>query len=129
MPQQLVPGHHYSQVVQQLDKIPTVRSISTAYQLSLREKRQKSTAVRNTFQRDDLILWNPRKHAHSFRSSKLAPKLLGPYIVHTQLGIDITCRRIQMNTDHVFHASHVTPYIRNIEDAKNIALLDKNEYN
>ena len=102
--------------------------LSTTYQLSRREKRQKSTAVRNTFQRDDLILWNPRAHAHSFRSFKLAPKLLGPYIVHMQLGNNITCRHVQMNTDHIFHASRVNPYIGNIEGAKNIALMDKNEH-
>ena len=129
MPQELVPGHHYGDFVQQLDRnLSTVRSISCAYQLSLREKRQKDTTIRNTFQQNDLILWNPREHENSFRSSKLAPKLLGPYIVQDQLGNDITCRHLRMNTNHVFHSSRVTPYIGNINDAEDLALLDKDEY-
>ena len=129
MPQQLVPGHHYGDFVKQLDKnLSTVRSISSAHQLSLREKRQKDTTIRNTFQQNDLILWNPREHENSFRSSKLAPKLLGPYIVQDQLGNDITCRHLRMNTNHVFHSSRVTPYIGNINDAEDLALLDKDEY-
>ena len=69
-----------------------------------KKKRQKNTTIRNTFQQNDLILWNPREHESSFRSSKLAPKFLGPNIVQKQLGHDITCRHVQMNTNHVFHS-------------------------
>ena len=106
MAQKLVPGHHYGEFVQQLDKnLSTVRSISSAYQFSPREKkRQKNTIIRKTFQQNDLILWNPREHESFFRSSKLAPKFLGPHIVQKQLGHDITCRHVQMNTNHVFHS-------------------------
>ena len=43
MPQHLVPGHHYGEFVQQLDKnLSTVRSISSACQLSLRVNDRKT---------------------------------------------------------------------------------------
>ena len=49
------------------------------------------TIVENTYQPGDLVLWNPREHAHSFRTTKLAPKLLGLYMVQHQTRNEIHC--------------------------------------
>ena len=80
------------------------------------------------YQPGDFILWNPQEHPKSFRSTKLAPKLLGPYVVIHQKTNDITCQHLQSHTEHVFHSSRVSPYIGSEVSAKNISLLDAEEY-
>ena len=67
-------------------------------------------------------------HAHSFRTTKLAPKLLGPYMVQHQTKNKIHCIHQHLNTSHVFYASKLSPYIGNPSDAKHIGLLDSDEY-
>ena len=49
-------------------------------------------------QPSDLVLWNPRKYAQSFRTTKLAPKLLGPYMVQNQTKNEIHCIQQHLNT-------------------------------
>ena len=88
-PLPLVPGNNYSDLVQELDhNLATVRAITTAFQQSLRTRRLRNQ-ITNLYQPGDLILWNPREHVNSSRSSKLAPKLLGPYSVISQERNDI----------------------------------------
>ena len=129
LPLELVPGHQYGDLVQQLDaNLSTVRSITTAFQDSLRTARTTRTQEQNVFQSGDLILWNPRENIHSFRSSKLAPKLLGPYIVTSQTGNDIVCKHAHLDTLHKFHSSRVTPFIGTLPSAKVLGLLDRDEY-
>ena len=76
----------------------------------------------------DYVLWNPKEHPHALRSSKLAPKLLGPYLVNQQLGNDVHCNHCQLNTPHVFHADRLTPFFGTEVDAKTLSLLDKDEF-
>ena len=105
LPQPLIPGDSYGDLVSQLDyNLATVRSITANFQQSLRESRQ-------AYQPGDLVLFNPREHEHSFRSSKLAPKLLGPYKVLRKLKNDITCEHCICNTTHIFHSDRVMPFI------------------
>ena len=65
------------------DNLATVRSISDEFQCSLRTQRQAPTPPhhQNKYHPGDYVLWNPKEHPHALRSSKLAPKLLGPYLV------------------------------------------------
>jgi hypothetical protein len=130
-PQPLPPGHSYHDFITRLDEnLATVRSITNDYQCSLRTKRQAPTppAHQNQYQPHDLILWNPKEHNHSFRSSKLAPKLLGPYTVQSQLGNEVTCTHCQLQTTHVFHCDRITPFFGTHASAKTIGLLDKEEF-
>ena len=126
LPIKLVPGHNYGDLVRQLDhNLATVRSATANYQQSLR---QDDTLSRNTYQPGDLILWNPREHPMAFRSTKLAPKLLGPYIVKQQLRNTVICTHSQFHTEHSFHSNRISPYIGSLNDAQRISILDKDEY-
>ena len=129
LPIKLVPGHNYGDLVRQLDhNLATVRSATANYQQSLRVSRQDDTLSRNTYQPGDLILWNPREHPMAFRSTKLAPKLLGPYIVKQQLRNTVICTHSQFHTEHSFHSNRISPYIGSLNDAQRISILDKDEY-
>jgi hypothetical protein len=131
LPPPLVPGTPYSSLVQQLNtNLATVRSITAQFQTELRQSRQSSTPAthHNKFHSGDLILWNPRENTHSFRSSKLAPKLLGPYMVLSQKNNDIDCEHVVTNNKHTFHADRVSPYIGSKLSAERIGLLDREEY-
>jgi hypothetical protein len=131
LPPPLVPGTPYSSLVHQLNtNLATVRSITAQFQTELRQARQSPTPAthQNKFQSGDLILWNPRENTHSFRSSKLAPKLLGPYMVLSQDNNDINCEHVVTNNKHTFHADRVTPYIGSKLSAERIGLLDREEY-
>ena len=59
------------------------------------------------------------------RSSKLAPKLLGPYSVTSHVQNKISCVHLQQKTTHEFHSDRVTPFL---DHARNIALLDREEF-
>ena len=100
------------------------------YQLELRERRQQlhPQLWQNIYQPGDMILWNPKENAHSFRSTKLASKLLGPYVVIQQLANDISCRHMHSNTEHVLHSSRVSPFIGSDVSARKVSLLDSEEY-
>ena len=104
LPLPLVPGNNYCDLVQELDhNLATVRAITTAFQQSLRTRRLRKQ-ITNLYQPGDLILWNPREHVNSFRSSKLAPKLLGPYSVISQERNDIICPNLFVR--HYYIASN-----------------------
>ena len=131
LPPPLPPGHSYGEYVNQLDiNLTTIRAITSKFQHDLRQQRQMFTPTdhQNKYQRDDLILWNPKEHSKSFRTSKLAPKLLGPYTVIEQTGNNITCQHTQFDTQHVFHADRIMPYVGTVQSAKHIGLLDREEY-
>ena len=88
LPKPLPPGHNYHEFVTRLDNhLATVRSITNDFQCSQRTKRQAPapTSHQNRYQPRGLVLWNPKEHPHALRSSKLAPKLLGPYAFQHQL--------------------------------------------
>ena len=132
LPPQLPPGHQYTTLVRQLDEnLSAVRAITHAYQLSLRTQRQStgpSPDSRNLFQPGDLVLWNPKENPNSFRSTKLAPKLLGPYNVVEQHKNNVTCEHISLHTRHILHVSRLTPYYGSLPTATHVSLLDAEEY-
>ena len=82
----------------------------------------------NLYQPGDLILWNPREEVNSFRSYKLAPKLLGPYFVISQLRNDIICTHCHLKTQHTFHSDRVSPFLGAPTDAAKLGLLDNEKY-
>ena len=128
LPLPLVPGNNYCDLVQELDhNLATVRAITTAFQQSLRTRRLRKQ-ITNIYQPGDLILWNPRENVNSFRSSKLAPKLLGPYSVISQERNDIICTHCHLKTQHTFHSDRVSPFLGAPTDAEKLGLLDKEEY-
>ena len=131
LPPPLSPGHTYGDLVIALDRnLAIVRSITSAYQDSLRQHRQSNSPPdsHNRFQPGDFVLWNPLETPHSFRSNKLSPKLLGPYKVIEQIKNDITCQHVVTNIVSRLHASRVTPYFGTPDTAYTTALLDRDEY-
>lgn len=131
LPTALPPGNSYAEFINTLNEnLSTIRAITSQYQLELRTRRQleNPAASQNLYQAGDLILWNPREHSKSFRSSKLAPKLLGPFVVLTQKKNDVTCEHIQSKEVRVFHASRISPYIGSHTSAADASLLDSEEY-
>ena len=131
LPQPLSPGHDYHDFVARLDQnLATVRSITDEYQCAVRTKRQAPTppSTQNKYQTGDLVLWNPKEHPHAFRSSKLAPKLLGPYTVQHQVGNDVQCTHCHLQTQHVFHTQRLTPFFGDSSTAPILGLLDKEEF-
>ena len=131
LPTPLLPGHHYSEFVATLDaNLALIKSITNKFQQELRAKRQKQNYLqgKNTYQHGDLILWNPKEHPHSLRSSKLAPKLLGPYKVISHVQNKISCTHVQHHTNHELHSDRVTPFIGAPANALHVALLDREEF-
>ena len=131
LPPPLLPGHAYCDLVTALDRnLTIVRSITSSYQESLRNKRQSTTpsTSHNKYQPGDYILWNPLETPQSLRSSKLSPKLLGPYEVIKQTKNDISCKHVITNIISVLHSSRVTPFIGSNTDAQTTALLVRDEY-
>ena len=131
LPQPLPPGHNYHEFITRLDEnLATVRSITNDFQCSLRTQRQAPTPSdhQNKYHAGDLVLWNPKENVNSFRSSKLSPKLLGPYAVRSQLGNDVSCTHCQRQTPHIFHCERLTPFFGTPTSAKALGLLDTNEY-
>ena len=131
LPMPLLPGHTYCDLVTALDRnLAIVRSITSSYQDSLRRKRQSNTPSNshNIYQPGDFILWNPLETPQSLRSSKLSPKLLGPYEVIQQTKNDISCKHVVTNVISVLHSSRVTPFIGTDTDAHTSALLDRDEF-
>lgn len=131
LPTTLPPGHSYSAFVSSLnDDLSTIRSITNQYQLELRHNRQKAHPIsfQNCYQPGDLVLWNPKEHSKSFRSSKLAPKLLGPYKVVQQETNDVTCIHLHSQKQHKFHSSRLSPYVGTDSAANDTSLLDTEEY-
>jgi hypothetical protein len=129
LPPPLSPGHSYGDLVIALDRnLAIVRSITSSYQQTLRLQRLAKTPTHNKYQPGDYILWNPLETPQSFRSSKLSPKLLGPYEVITQTKNDITCRHVITNVVSKLHSSRVTPFVGSSDAATSAALLDREEY-
>ena len=62
------------------------------------------------------------------RSSKLAPKLLGPYEVIEQIRNNIRCTHMQLGTEHTFHSNRVTPFYGSPDTARHLGLLDRDEF-
>jgi hypothetical protein len=131
LPEPLPPGSPYGDLVLQLDRnLATVRSITAAHQLELRETRQASapTAIQNRYSPGDMLLWNPRETPTSLRHSKLAPKLLGPYTVINQTNNDISCRHVSTQQLRVFHTDRTMPFFGSSDSALKMGLLDQDEY-
>jgi hypothetical protein len=127
LPDPLPPGHSYGAFVNNLDhNLQIVRAATLDYQNTLRSSRVNTTPhdLQNIYQPGQLILFNPREHSKSFRSSKLASNLLGPYRVISQSKNDILCVHTHLQTSHTFHTSRVCPYIGD----DTIGLLDKDVY-
>ena len=124
-----MPGHDYSALVAHLDaNLATVRSATAEFQASLRSTRRTITPTQNRFSPGDLILWNPKENVFSFRTSKLAPKLLGPEKVISQSKNDIKCVHPVLHTQHTLHSSRVTPLYGTPASGQKIALLDHEEF-
>ena len=120
LPKPLTPGHKYCDFI--------ARSITNQSQVSLQNKRQALSPVINSYQGGDLILWNPKENSHSFRWSKLAPKLFDPYQLVSQHKNDVLCIHPVAQTSHILQSSRLMPFIGSVDSAKPRGPLDSEEY-
>ena len=121
LPPPLVPGHDYSALVAHLDaNLATVRSATAEFQASLRSTRYDHANSKQ------ILPWrfDPMEpNVFSFRTSKLAPKLLGPYKVISQSKNYIKCVHPVLHTQHILHSSRVTPFYGTPESGQNLLSL------
>ena len=129
LPPPLLPGADYSDIIHRLnDNLAIVRSITNSFQEKLRSQRTTTHFPQNQFQPGDKILWNPREQPTSLRSTKLAPKLLGPYTVILQTKNDVLCEHVITNKHMTFHADRITLFVSTDNNAHKSGLIDREEY-
>lgn len=126
LPDTLDPAYLHHEFVQTLaDNITLVRGIAQAHQSQL--ARQRSSILpehnRTQFQPGDFVL---KRLEH--RPSKLIFQLSGSYKVISQEKNDVQVRSLINDNILIFNLDHLKPFIGTAEEAKAMALLDKNQY-
>jgi hypothetical protein len=129
LPELLPPGNDYGTYLNKLNNnIKIINNITTKFQNDLREERISKTLLQNKYQKDDLVLFNPKENPNSLRDSKLSPKFLGPYRVLSQRNNDISCEHVTLKNKVILHTSRVHPFFGTLEDARKISMVDKDEF-
>ena len=106
--------------------LQNIRTISHEYQQNLASERTNTHLPQNTFQPNDLVLFQ-RSTTHEV-PSKLSPKFLGPYSVIHQIKNDVTCRNLITDALSVFHVTRLKLFIGTHDIAYQHALRDNNQY-
>ena len=81
-----------------------------------------------------MIMYGPRSLGASLEerkdlgSSKLAPKLRGPYTVIQQTKNDTKCQDYHSDTIRIFHSSRTSPYIGCTASTTDANLVDSKDY-
>ena len=104
-----------------------VRAASKAFQDKLIAERLAATPPekQNMFQPGDYILFKP---TGAFKTSKLAPKFMGPYKVLKQIKNDIECKHVVLGSIFKFNVENVEPFWGSDEEAYKVALLDHDQF-
>ena len=104
------------------------RSASLAFQRQITEERVQSAPVPSQYEFGDLVLWNPREQPSDHLDTKLTARRSGPYQVVRQVKNDVTCKHVNLGSEHTLHVSRLTPFFGSYDDALRVARLDKNQY-
>ena len=110
------------------ENLETIRKISYEYQQTLATERTSATPLhkQNVYQQDDLVLY--QRDPDGFLPTKLSPKFIGPYAVISQYKNDVTCKHVIMGDIKVLHVSRLKIFTGSLEEAKQIAMLDNDQY-
>ena len=130
MPKGMEPGarcHHMFKVLD--EDIAHVRKVSQELQDQIAAERRKESQLVPEYMFGDLVLWNPKETPCDIIGEKLGPVYWGPYEVVSQDKNDVTCVHVNLKSKHVLHVSRLKPFAGSMEDALEIAKLDKNQFN
>jgi hypothetical protein len=102
--------------------------ISKRHQADLVLERTSETpfATQNRYQEGDLVLF--QLATHEPLPTKLTPKFLGPYAVISHTKNDVTCKHVILGHVKTFHVTRLKLFHGTLEEAKNIALHDNDQY-
>ena len=126
---ELTPGARAAEVIQRLDRnLQTVRALSLRLQTELADDRRKADGPPLTYERGDLVLFNPREQPSDHLPTKLSPNWLGPYQVIEQRKNDVTVQHVVLKSQAVVHVERLKPYIGTLQDAIRIAQHDQHQY-
>jgi hypothetical protein len=119
-------AHAYIQLLD--ENLRLLTDISRRFQADLVAKRTAKTpeATQNMYQPGDLVLWQHNPAAHL--PTKLTPKFAGPYAVIEQIKNDVKCKHIILGNVKVFHVTRLKMFHGTLEQAKQMAMLDHDQY-
>ena len=110
------------------DNIALLKDISSRFQANIVRQRTAKTPAfqQNQYQPGDLVLFrlNPETHL----PTKLTPRFDGPFIVERQYKNDVLCRHVILGTTKEFHVTRLKLFHGTLEQAKEIAMLDQDQY-
>jgi hypothetical protein len=114
-------------ILQQLnDNIKTIRDLSHTYQQQLVADRDNSALSINKYQPGDLVLFIFSVTGEAL--TKISSQFLGPYSVISHVQNDVTVRNLVTEAISVFHSSRLKPFLGTLEQAKEAALRDTEQY-
>ena len=123
------PGARAHELIKTLDQnLQHIRSLSLKFQQQLAAERRASDENISSYEKGDLVLWNPREQPTDHLPSKLSPNWLGPFQVISQAKNDVTAKHIVLQTEHVFHVERLKAFFGTFEQALHVARHDQHQY-
>jgi hypothetical protein len=117
-------------MIKRLDEdIAHIRALSQKLQDEIADERQRESQHLPKYEFGDLVLWNPKETPCDITGDKLEPAYMGPYEVLSHVKNDVTCVHVNLRSKHVFHVTRLKPFVGGMEDALEVAKLDKNQFN
>ena len=130
LPKNMEPGPRCHQMFKVLNEdIAHIRALSQQFQDDIAMERQQESQLLGKYEYGDLVLWNPKETPCSITGDKLEPTYMGPYEVLSHVKNDVTCVHVNLRSKHVFHVSRLKPFFGEMEQALEVAKLDKNQFN
>lgn len=130
LPETLKDTHRVAEYVRLLNaNLSRVRDVVRTYQQQLVQRRVSKTppATQNIYSPGDLILHDAIAGTGT-KPDKLSPRFTGPYLVHRQVGNDVTGSHVNLGHTKTFHVTTVKIFHGTMDAAKHVALVDQNQY-
>ena len=117
------------QYIKLLDEnLKLLHNLSKKHQETIAAERVKnsSSEFQNIYQPGDFVLW--QRDLSQPLPTKLSPRFVGPYEVIAQARNDVTCRHVILGHIKVFHVSRLKIFHGTYEQAKQIGMVDNNQF-
>ena len=109
------------------DDIARIRQLSHDEQMKIVADRRKKDGAIPRFVEGDLVLLDALAEPKARLPSKLSPPFLGPYQVLDQARNDLHVKHVIDHTLHTYHVTRFKPFFGTMEQALQIAKIDKNQ--